>query len=724
DEKYFVVSTNSGNSSTWIIVLISLIAAAAFIVFLLFVRRHKWILSKVNGKREGNQFTNGSKTVYPISLKAGKFDGSTSQTTSSSSRSNTKKEETVVASNDRLTAQDLSSVIGLMAYGSLKNDINKNLTRKYDNRGSRKYAGHSANNFDVPSSSSSSSSSTTYTDHIKNTREISQIAVKNHANDMNSSFSKKNEISEFYPLLKAEENRSKIERITKLYNFRDSFTLQKGRKNDTVAEMDKLTDDNDESIPDVSLLNTMISTRSDTSSERTVTNMTRYSFDNDESIPDVSLLNTMISTRSDTSSERTVTNMTRNEITSSDDESLKSRTSKNLSLSRRLTYTWVRSGTMPSDDKRMKSCDNTQQISIRQPNSTSRILPECQVDFISRTFPVHYRSPLSPSTQTINSSSTENAEQNKCPSANSIHSSDFEIPPYLNTIPTSSYSSQQFTYGTPKIWARSHPIDNIRRRSPSEELSLETTNSTQTHTSSTRIHSDLTRSFKTHVSKGRIHSEWTRSPWTPSTYQLENKECSQQTSTGKLTSELLCQTEERGQISHHSGKCESILSTIPLTNQTSIIFEGYSRSSTDFESSLSHKFVENQQSIDFSTKFEQQSIESYPRSDLQFSHPELSEITSISSDFSGVSNCLNLGKDLKVSDVEELLTEQSSLVEGLKMKMNIVLMPKQHQPLDKDIGIEEHQSDRETNSFGSISPHNSTATTTYESTQDLSTIKS
>lgn len=83
--------------------------------------------------------------------------------------------------------------------------------------------------------------------------------------------------------------------------------------------------------------------------------------------------------------------------------------------------------------------------------------------------------------------------------------------------------------------------------------------------------------------------------------------------------------------------------------------------------------------------------------------------------------------ETKLSDVKEQM-EQSSLEgeeEGLKMKMNIVLMPKQYQSFDEHIKIEDYQSAREGSPSESVLSHNSRATsTTYESTQDFSTTTS
>lgn len=203
------------------------------------------------------------------------------------------------------------------------------------------------------------------------------------------------------------------------------------------------------------------------------------------------------------------------------------------------------------------------------------------------------------------------------------------------------------------------------------------------------------------------------------------KRFSQETNVDEqLTSKSFCQNEERRQICHQFGKCASILSTIPLTSQTSIVSEGSRKFSINFESSLPDKFVKNQQITDLSTNFE----ELYPRTDVQeLSHSELSKNTSISSEFSEIPNCLNLGNERKLSDIEEAQVEQQSglIEEGLKMKMNIVLMPKDYQSPDEHIRIEEQQIDQETISSKSISFVNSTATTTtYESTQDSPIINS
>lgn len=64
----------------------------------------------------------------------------TSHTTSSNSWKNSKNEQSpATVNNGRLNVEDLSSVIGLMAYGDLRKDINKNVRRRYDKIGFYRY---------------------------------------------------------------------------------------------------------------------------------------------------------------------------------------------------------------------------------------------------------------------------------------------------------------------------------------------------------------------------------------------------------------------------------------------------------------------------------------------------------------------------------------------------------------------------------------------------------
>ncbi|VBB34039.1 unnamed protein product [Acanthocheilonema viteae] len=565
----------------------------------------------------------------------------TSQTTSSNSWKNAKKEGSIEIVNDRLTAEDLSSVIGLMAYGSLLKDIDKNVRR----RGSRKYAGRSVTDFNLPlSASSSSSSSRISINYSKNTRRIMEKIVKNQANNMNNSLSEREiqECSENFTYKSTNDddhsNSSVCSSLTTLNDTANRNRKRKvkwknhknDRKNDRIVRRDAITD-------------------------------------NDQLFSCVSVSNTKSSTKSYHSSEGTTTNIIAGEITPDDDESMRSTIANNSSLARKLIHTWIRK----NDDKKgmNDSYDSTQQnltmqqnsvsraFSSHQSNSALRAFPECQLDSISRD----RKQSSSSSAETINSFSNENMGQN-----------------------------QQLTYEAPQL------TDDIRRWTPSES---ERMNSTQTNIRS--------------IQSIRI----------PSTYQLENiPKFSQLNNVDYFTSESFYQGRE--QICHQSGKYTSILSTIPLKTETYTASEGSRRCSTDYEPSLPYTSAKNQQIIDCCTNFEQ-SIESHSTTDVQHSHPELSKITSISSELSAISNCSNSGKELKLLDekVEEM-EQSSSVEEGLKMKMNITLMPQRYQSLDEHIEIEEHHSDQESTPIGSISSYHSTATTTtYESTQDLSIIK-
>lgn len=283
------------------------------------------------------------------------------------------------------------------------------------------------------------------------------------------------------------------------------------------------------------------------------------------------------------------------------------------------------------------------------------------------------------------------------------------------------FSYSQIIHGSPKVWVSSPLVDDIRKWIPSES---ERTNSVQAQSSSNKIYSETTESSTILSNRRRIHGSNDRMQLA-STNQSEDisKRFSEETSSyDRVTLESFCRTED----TRKSGKCTSILSTIPLTSQKSTISEGSENTiqcSTDFESSLSYKFNKNQQIIDFFNNFEKPT-ELYQRTNVLNNYPELSETTSTSNRFSEISNYPNLGKQRKLSDVEEAQMEQSSSVEE-ELKMKIVLMPKPYQTLDKHIGIEQQQSDRESNPSRSISSYNSTATTTtYESTQDLSTIRS
>lgn len=115
----------------------------------------------------------------------------------------------------------------------------------------------------------------------------------------------------------------------------------------------------------------------------------------------------------------------------------------------------------------------------------------------------------------------------------------------------------------------------------------------------------------------------------------------------------------------------------------------------------------------------QQSIQSFCGMDRKYLRPELSEFTSISN-----LNFTKFGNKLRQLDVGEVQMDQSLNLEedeGLKMKMNIVLMPKRFQSAEEFVGIDEHQSEAEINSLRTVSSLNSTTTaTTYESTQDSS----
>ncbi|CAG9532550.1 unnamed protein product [Cercopithifilaria johnstoni] len=604
---------------------------------------------------------------HPISLKdnnkSNRLRNQTpSDTTNSNSWKNTEKQESVETISDRQIIQDLSSLIGLMAYGSLKNDIDKKRKRS----DSRKHAGRSIIDFNIPSSLSSSSSST----YVDNTQRRSQMVVKNHANNMDSSSFSETEIQACSKISTSEStndddhssdssvssSRTTLNDISNRKQNMKPENCKKDRKNDMVIKIDTIVD-------------------------------------NDESSADVSSSNAITSTKSDTTSDGTTTSMAANKITRYSDDESESRIGNNSSTGRRLTHAWTRSNTMPNDNESMNDdydCTQrnstlqqnsvSQTFSTHQSNSVSRMFPEHQLDSISRTFPICHTLSSSSSTKTINSYSSENIGQNKYPYANSIHSSDFEIPPYLNIVPTSSYS-QQFAYGTPKIMTHAQLTDDIRRWPPSES---ERTNSIQTHTSNNKIYSESTGSSRIlsnntqiHGNNHRIHLESTRGTGISPTRKLENipRRFSQEISVEKLTSESCSGTQERRQNCYQSRRRASVDSTIPLTIQKSTISEESKRCSTDFESSLPYKFAKNQKIREFFTNFEQ-SIGSYPRTDVQLSHPELSEITSVSSEFSTTPNCQNLRKELKLSHAE-IQMEQSSLAEEeLEMKMNIVLMPK------------------------------------------------
>ncbi|EFO26777.1 hypothetical protein LOAG_01708 [Loa loa] len=650
----------------------------------------------MSGKKEGKVFKNSSKVSQLTIPKDHMLEESMITSASNSWKNISKeegKEEGTVTINNKLIAEDLSSVIGLMAYGSLKNDIDSNLGKKYDSRASRQHAGRSVNNFDMLSSS------LTYTDYIKNAQEIPQITIKNHDNTMDDSISK-DEIEKY------SENTSEI---TSDNDRSDIFASNSFATRSDIAIKEQ---------------NAKLENRSRKNYRKNmiVAGM-EMSTNDDESFLDVSPSDRTRSTKSSASSEARTTNITGSEITQqSNDQSM-------VSLSQRvITDTnWISDNTVSNDRNSNDSYDSTQQnstfqwnelqpnsisqtfLSIPQSNSVLRMSPlrhKLSTTSLSSSSPSSSLSSLSLSslsfTHTIHTFSNGNVGQNsKCAYANSIHLSDFEIPSYLNAVPTSTYSQQQFTYAASKAWIRSQQINDIRGLSPT------VSESTQTHTSNDRINSKSTRSAKILP-----------------IYQLEKmpRRFSHMTNVDKFKSKSFCQTEKRAQICHQSKKYASILSTIPLTSQSSTVSERSGKCCINSGPSIPYKFPVENQVKNFRTNFKQ-SNESSPETNTKFVHPKLSEMISTNSEFSEIPNCSNLGKKLKLSDMEEVQMEQSSSIEGLKMKMNMVLISsKRYQSSDEYIGIGEQQVDQENNPSGSILSLNSKAAiTTYESTQNLPT---
>ncbi|VIO90197.1 MB2, putative [Brugia malayi] len=603
---------------------------------------------------------------HPIATKNSVLEGSTetSQTTTSNSWKNAGREKNLTTLDNKLKTEDLGSVIGLMAYGSLKDDIDNNLKRRYNNSAFRQYAGRSITDFNLPLSSTS-------TDYTTNTQERSQIIVRNQDNKMNNnnnSFSE--ELIDIYSakftsestdndqleLSASIDDTTLTDIVNRKQNMRSrNHRCKNNRKNGTFIEKEMSTDD-DESSSDVSPSNSMSSTKTtDTSTEATA----KYNS----------------------------TKIIQNEIANHSDNQLIT------SLPKRTTHTskWIRSDMIQND-----SYVNTQQNSnferskLQQPDS----VPES--NSISRTSPVRHTLSSSSSsfTQTNRSLSNENIEENKYQYANSVHSSDFEIPSYLNTIPKSSYS-QQFTYETSQEWICPQQINDIKKWSPL--LIQERTNSTQTHTNSklTQHFRILPENVKTHTnSNNSIYSESTQTNRILPIYQLENipKRFSSETNAVKYMSKSFHQIDETAKISsiHQSQKYPCIHSIPSETTSASDASRTYCM---DFQTSLPYKSTENEQ-----ISKSEQCIESYPRTNVQFIHSELS------------------------SEIAQ--TEESSLMEGLKMK--IVLIPRHYQLSHNDTTEDEEcYSDQKIDQYESISSFNSSATSiTYESIHDLATFKS
>uniref|UniRef100_A0A1I8F1X4 Uncharacterized protein n=1 Tax=Wuchereria bancrofti TaxID=6293 RepID=A0A1I8F1X4_WUCBA len=610
-------------------------------------------------------------TNHPIAIKNSILEGSTEtyQTTSSNSWKNARKEKNLTTINDKLKAEDLSSVIGLMAYGSLKNDIDNNLKRRRNNSVSRQHAGRSVTNFNMPLSSTS-------IDYTTNTQQTSQIIVKNQDNTMNNnnnnSFSE--ELIDVYSTNFTSESTdndqlelsasNEVTTLSDIVNRKQNMKLKNqrcknNRKNGTFVEKEMSTDD-DESSPDVSPSNSTTSTRTNDASS------------------------------TETTAKYNSAKIIQNEIANHSDNQLITL------LPERITYTskWMRSDMIQND-----SYDSTQQNSNfeRSKLQQSDSVPES--NSVSRTSPVRHMLSSSSSsfTQTNRSFSNENIEKNKYPYANSIHSSDFEIPSYLNTVPKSSYS-QQFTYETSKEWICPQQINDIKKWSPLSVL--EKKNSTKTHKNSelTRHFRILPENVKTHTSSNNsIYSESTQTNTILPIYQLEKipRRFSNETNVDKCMSKSFCQIDGSAKISpiHQSKKYPSIHST--TTETSSIVSDASRRYCIDFQTSLPYKSIENEQ-----ISKPEQSIESYSRTNIQFIHSELSS--------------------------EIVQTEQSSLMEGLKMKMNIGLIPRQYQLSHDDTAEnEEYYSDQKIDQCKSTSSSNSSATTiTYESMHDLATFKS
>ncbi|VDN92375.1 unnamed protein product [Brugia pahangi] len=608
---------------------------------------------------------------HPIATKNSVLEGSTetSQTTTSNSWKNAGREKNLTTLDNKLKTEDLGSVIGLMAYGSLKDDIDNNLKRRYNNSNFsafRQHAGRSITDFNLPLSSTS-------TDYTTNTQERSQIIVKNRDNKMNNSNNNNSFSEELIDIYSAKFTSESTDNdqlelsasiddttLTDIVNRKQNMKsrnhrCKNNRKNGTFTEKEMSTDD-DESSSDVSPSNSMSSTKTtDTSTEATA----KYNS----------------------------TKIIQNEIANHSDNQLIT------SLPERTTHTskWIRSDMIQND-----SYVNTQQNSnferskLQQPDS----VPES--NSVSRTSPFRHTLSSSSSsfTQTNRSLSNENIEENKYQYANSVHSSDFEIPSYLNTIPKSSYS-QQFTYETSQEWICPQQINNIKKWSPS--LIQERTNSTQTHTNSklTQHFRILPENVKTHTnSNNSIYSESTQTNRILPIYQLENipKRFSSETNAVKCMSKSFHQIDETAKISsiHQSQKYPCIHSIPSETTSASDASRTYCM---DFQTSLPYNSIENEQ-----ISKSEQCIESYSRTNEQFIHSELS------------------------SEIAQ--TEESSLMEGLKMK--IVLIPRQYQLSHNDTTEDEEcYSDQKIDQYESISSFNSSATSIiYESSHDLTTFKS
>uniref|UniRef100_A0A915PHF6 Uncharacterized protein n=1 Tax=Setaria digitata TaxID=48799 RepID=A0A915PHF6_9BILA len=206
-----------------------------------FARNWKRIRSEKKKKKEEKILTKNNKVDY--CPKDGSLNGSSkSEVTASSSLSNDKRYESI----SKLNAEDLSSILGLMAYGSLKNDIDKNLERKYRKGQPRQCGGHSVTNFDI---------SSTYTDNISDNRKKSQTMPKNQDYTIDSSIISNKEIESVSKDSTSEsaksDNSSSSFTDTLLSDITDPEGSEKSENrqcnknrqmNDTVINLDKLKD--------------------------------------------------------------------------------------------------------------------------------------------------------------------------------------------------------------------------------------------------------------------------------------------------------------------------------------------------------------------------------------------------------------------------------------------------------------------------------------------------
>lgn len=644
--------TSNGDASTqftgqliWM-VFVSLVVAAVltscFIFAAVFTRKWKRILNPnivKNGKGKKQETELSKKNdAYPIPLKHHSRSNSSFGTSAHSETVLDKNQPAVIdkTTPDNLTPEELSSVLGLMAIGNLKNDIDTNLKNKYgkhqQKRLYRKHAGRSVVAYDMSQ------------EHAKNIEDGGtphSMATKKYRHGN----------------LKNDHSKEKCSITSKQLESESTENCKNPRASST---------DDVESISDESESEEVDEPGNGSNEER----QKKEIVINISTSPSKSISTNYTSAVPEHGVQR-----------KGNTERGKKRwmNEENATIPHELPRTWIRDDATTMEKNTVINFNNIQQNIDNNQNQPQRTFSVWQTSSAHHETPIHSR---------LNHS---NEESNTHPYAYSIHSSDFEIPSYLNVIPPSNQSHQSI-HRPSKSWICSQQNKHIKSITKPQVKN-------QTWIQSDITEDNNTTALKQINEKDKIHLEKPQNTRVMSTSYVND--ISQKVNRTMLVPSRMWSLREMQQIDTESAS--SAWNQTNRLEKDDIFTEAKVESRAIYNSLLSSRCSQGSNRLDEAeSNKSQQSIGPY----LVNGNEMLN--SSISTQFCETDSHSSFRKEEagNISPVEEMF----------KMKMRIALAPSQRHKSPPPIHRSTTTEYTEENTERVISDES----TTYESTRDLS----